>query len=178
MMGPGHLEHALLANGTRLTLRPLVVSDAPLLQSALKRLSPRSRYLRFHAPRGEFSPEELRQLSAVDGEQHVALGAFAGRTELVAVGRFVRSQPAETAEVALAVADLHQQSGIGTLLLSRLKVAALERGVRRFAGPVLAENQPMLCLLRKLGARVGLPSWGVCNAELELGDSVGAETRT
>jgi RimJ/RimL family protein N-acetyltransferase len=165
-----YCERAALTDGTSVVLRPICPADAPLLQAGLLQLSERTRYLRFHAPRGEFSPDELRFLTDVDGETHFALTAFTlPRRRLVAVGRFVRSgaRPAE-AELALVVADAVQGKGLGLLLLSRLREAALERNVTRFTGTVLEENRPMRSLLRKLGARVGLPSRGVCDMELAL----------
>ena len=69
---------------------------------------------------------------------------------------------------ALTVADPFQGRGLGALLLARLRLAALERGIARFTGQVLDENRPMLGLLRKLHARLGLPSWGVRSVDLPL----------
>jgi RimJ/RimL family protein N-acetyltransferase len=169
-LGASYCERATLADGTSVELRPIRPADAPLLQTGLLQLSDRTRYLRFHAPRGEFSADELRFLTDVDGEMHFALAAFALPSQrLIAVGRFIRSSGAPAAaELALVVADGLQGKGLGLLLLSRLRDAALERNVTRFTGSVLEENRPMRSLLRKLGGRVGLPSRGVCEMELSL----------
>lgn len=169
-LGPGYCEHATLADGTAVALRPLRPADAPLLQAGLLELSPRTRYLRFHSPRKEFSPEELRYLTDVDGEKHFALGAFTVRSaRIVAVGRFVRSSAvAAAAELALVVADTLQGKGLGSLLMSRLREAALERDVTRFTGTMLDENHPMRDLLRKLGGRVRMATRGECDIELAL----------
>src|SRR5207248_4087020 len=152
-----YCERATLTDGTSVELRPIRPADAPLLQAGLRQLSERTRYLRFHAPRGAFSPDELRTLTDVDGETHFALTAFTARPQrLVAVGRFVRrTAAADDAEVALVVADGLQGRGLGELLLSRLREAALERNVTHFTGCILDENRPMRGLLRKLGGRVG-----------------------
>ena len=165
-----YCERATLTDGTSVELRPIRPADAPLLQAGLRQLSERTRYLRFHAPRGEFSPDELRLLTDVDGETHFALAAFTLQSQrLVAVGRFIRSSAAEAAaELALVVGDALQGKGLGRLLLSRLREAALERDVTRFTGTVLDENRPMRGLLRKLGGRVGLASRGVCEVDLAL----------
>jgi GNAT superfamily N-acetyltransferase len=161
---------ATLADGKCVVLRPIRPTDAPQLQAGLLRLSARTRYLRFHAPRGPFSPDELRLLTEVDGETHFALAAFAMPSrQLVAVGRFIRSSvTASDAELALTVADEFQGKGLGELLLSRLRDAALERGVTRFTGTMLEENRAMRGLLRKAGGRAGLPSRGVCDIALPL----------
>ena len=165
-----YCESATLADGTLVALRPIRPADAPLLQEGLSRLSERTRYLRFHTPRKELSAAELRFLTHVDGETHFALAAFTRLPRrLVAVGRFIRSGAAAVeAEIALVVADALQGKGLGELLLSRLREAALERNVTRFTGTVLEENGPMRALLRKLGGHVGLASRGVCEIELGL----------
>ena len=169
-LGAGYCEHATLSDGTPILLRPISSADGPLLQLGLLQLSERTRYQRFLAPRGPFSPDELRILTDVDGESHFALTAFTVRSQrLVAVGRFVRtSATAAEAEMALVVADALQGKGLGFLLLSRLREAALERNVTRFIGSMLEENRPMRGLLRKVGGRVGLASRGVCEVDLGL----------
>jgi len=173
-LGASYCERATLADGTSVLLRPIRPADAPLLQAGLVQLSERTRYLRFHAPRGPFSPDELRILTDVDGETHFALAAFIPRSQrLIAVGRFVRSSDtAAEAELALVVGDPVQGKGLGQLLLSRLRQAALERDVTRFTGSMLDENRPMRGLLRKLGGRIGVASRGVCDIELSLIRSV------
>lgn len=169
-LGAGYCERAALADGTTVVLRPIRPGDGPLLQAGLLELSERTRYLRFHAPRKEFSADELRYLTDVDGEKHFALGAFAkGMQRLVAVGRFFRSSVAAAeAEIALVVVDALQGKGLGQLLLTRLREAALERHVARFTGEMLDENRSMRQLWRKLGGRIGLSSRGVCEVELAL----------
>jgi RimJ/RimL family protein N-acetyltransferase len=169
-MGAGYRERVTLAEGTCVELRPIRPADRPLLQECLRGLSDRTRYLRFHSPRAELDPDELRSFTDVDGETRFALAAFAPSSRrLVAVGQFVRGSVASAAaEIALLVADALQGKGLGRLLLSRLREAARERSITRFTGTVLEENQPMRDLLRKLGARMGLPSRGVCEIELAL----------
>ena len=166
--GATWFECPSLPDGTRVMLRPLGPGDALLLREAVLRLSERSRYLRFHGPKTELSDEELRHLTDVDGEERLALGAFSGQ-QLVGVGQFFRGGAVpDAADLALTVADPFQGRGLGALLLARLRLAALERGIARFTGQVLDENRPMLGLLRKLHARLGLPSWGVRSVDLPL----------
>jgi RimJ/RimL family protein N-acetyltransferase len=169
-LGAGYYERATLADATRAVLRPIHPTDAPLLQAGFRQLSDRTRYLRFHGPRGDLSPEELRFLTEVDGESHFALVATLERSQrLAGVARFCRSTGfGDAAEIALVIADDVQGKGLGELLLSRLREAALERDVTRFTGAVLFENRAMRGLLRKIGGRVGLPSRGVCDIDLRL----------
>ncbi len=167
-LGAEYREIATLADGTPVVLRPIRPDDAPLLQSGLRELSEQSRYLRFHSPRTSFTPDELRSLTEIDGEAHFALAALTRRSRLVGVGRFIRTGASAEAELALVVADELQGKGLGTLLLSRLREAALERTVTRFTGLMLAENRRMGRLLRKLGGRIGIASRGVCDIDLAL----------
>ncbi|MGZ6142884.1 MAG: N-acetyltransferase family protein [Myxococcales bacterium] len=157
-------------------LRPIRPDDAPLLEAGLLQLSERTRYLRFHSPRKELSAGELRSLTEVDGEAHLALTAFALHPEqLVAVGRFIRSAAEPVAELALVVGDPLQGKGLGRVLLSRLWQAAVERNIERFEGVMLEENLAVRALLRKAGARIGLPSRGVCEFVLPLTNSRSAQ---
>jgi len=164
-------DRAILGDGTRIEIRPIRPDDAPRIQAGLLQLSERTRYLRFHGPRGEFSREELRFLTEVDGKTHFALVALAvPGHELVAVGRFIRASAASgEAELAMVVADDVQGKGLGELLLSRLRTAARHRGITRFTGSMVEDNFRMRGLLRKMGARIGLPSRGVCPIEIAFG---------
>jgi acetyltransferase len=50
---------------------------------------------------------------------------------------------------AVLVVDAYQGQGIGKRLLALLGAAAKARGIRRLGGIVLADNDPMLGLLRR-----------------------------
>ncbi|HYV67318.1 MAG TPA: GNAT family N-acetyltransferase [Myxococcales bacterium] len=167
-VGTGYCERVTLPDGTRVVLRPIHAADQPLVQECLRGVSERTRYLRFHSPRAGLDPEELRSFTDVDGETRFALGAFLPSSlRLVAVAQFFRGSVASAgAEIALLVTDALQGKGLGRLLVSRLREAAAERSITHFAGWVLEENEAMRGFLRTLGARIGLPSRGVCFIEL------------
>lgn len=164
--GRDFIERSVLSDGTIVVIRPLSGRDEPALVAALAGLTPRSRFKRFLGPRTSFSADELRFLLNPDGEHHVALAAF-HEEELVAEARFVRCGPG-IAEAALCVADPFQHRGLGALLLHRLRLAALERGIVRFTGPVLIDNEGMIRLLRSMGGRTGLAARGVVDADWRL----------
>jgi GNAT superfamily N-acetyltransferase len=83
---------------------------------------------------------------------HFAIGALAEDGQGLGVARFVRLEPGgEVAEAAIAVVDEVQGKGLGRALLERLLAAARERGVTKFHAEVLADNAPMLALLRHAG---------------------------
>jgi RimJ/RimL family protein N-acetyltransferase len=135
-------------------LRRLQPSDRPLVETLLERLSERSRTLRFAAPMPRIPERVIRHLCAVDGSNHVAVGAFANG-ELVGMGRFVRLQPGSTtAEVALTVVDDWQGRGLGRELLDAVALAALEVGVEQLTFTVSGDNHPAQKLLGRAGVRL------------------------
>jgi GNAT superfamily N-acetyltransferase len=152
---PQYRERLALADGTWAELRMVRPEDAALLHEGFERLSPRSRFQRFMSAKPRLSQDELRYLTSVDGERHVAIGAVTrsptGREVGLGVGRFFRLEQApETAEVAITVVDDAQGKGLGRVLLERLVEAARERGVECFEFRVLAGNQPMYRLVQTL----------------------------
>jgi ribosomal protein S18 acetylase RimI-like enzyme len=146
-------EEATVSGGRKVTLRTVRPEDALLLAEGFEKLSPESRFRRFHAVRGPLSADELKYLTDLDGEGHFALGALDAKTgEGLGIARFVRLEDApQVAEPAVAVVDSAQQSGLGRLLMLRLAAAAQERWIESFRCFVLADNQPMRNLLTQLG---------------------------
>lgn len=146
-----------LADGTQVLLRPIRPDDKPRLSSALERLSPESRRLRFLAPKPRLSSGELRYLTEVDGDDHVALVAvLAHRPDvIVGVARFVRAaDDPRAAEIAVVVGDPWQRQGLGRHLGSALAAAAREHGVERFTAVMDPENRAAHRLLRHVQAEL------------------------
>ncbi len=146
-------EHRTLADGTRLVLRMVRPTDKAALADGLARLSERTRYQRFMAPKNSFTDAELAFLTEVDGEDHLAIVAGHERPGAepggIGVGRVVRLEDdPETAELGIVVADAWQHRGIGRLLLERVVAAAAERGIRRIRAQVMADNSQVLGLLK------------------------------
>ena len=133
-----------------LRVRPIRPDDEPRLVALFHRLSPRSVYQRFFAPRTWLPAEWYRAFANVDYQRRFALVAehdTGEGTELVGVARYEPSDVPDTAEIALVVDDAWQGRGLGRELLDRLIDEAEARGIRRFRADVLGENRPMLALL-------------------------------
>ena len=171
---PSYSEEVVLADERRVVLRLIRPTDKQGLQRGLERMTPQSRYLRFLAPRSELTEAELRYLSELDGVDHFALGAEVSTTEGagegVAVARFVRVEDEpQTADIALAVIDDYQGLGLGRVMIRRLALAALERGVVKFRGDVLSENRRMRALMKGLGrVEAQRAEYGVMTMEVTL----------
>lgn len=152
----GWHRRTTLRDGTPVLLRQIRVEDRDRLAEGLRRLSPASRYLRFHAAVGALSERQLRYLTDVDHVDHEALVALdldAPEVPGVGVARYIRD-PYErhVAEAAVTVADEYHGRGAGTLLLGALSARAREHGVEVFRNYVLASNQAMLDVFDGLGA--------------------------
>src|SRR5512135_2417854 len=123
-----------LTSGTDVVIRSIRADDGPSLQAAYTRLSPLSKYRRFLAPKPRLTEAETRYLVRTDGYDHVALVATLPDHPnwIVAVARYVRlPEDPQLAEVAIVVGDEMQNDGLGTTMLSRLALAAAERGITR-----------------------------------------------
>ena len=152
-------------------LRPFGRSDGDLLLAGFERLSPRSRYHRFLAPVPRLSPSLLAVLTDVDGVDHCAWAALAeedGRLTGVGIGRFVRLADPEAADAAVTVIDAYQGRGIGARLLDALVLEALQLGVTRFEGLLLAENTPSRRMLERAGAHLERDGGSVLRFTLDL----------
>lgn len=136
----------------QLTLRPLRKDDADRIASFFQRLSPETRYRRFHTHLAELTPAMLRYLVDIDGRDHAAMVAVDGRERIVGVARYVRllHEP-KNAEVAVTIEDELQRRGIGTALLDALGAIAVENQVETFVAYTLSDNVAMSRLLGRLG---------------------------
>lgn len=145
-------------------LRRIRPDDKDRLVAGLGRLSKRSVYQRFLAPKPRLTTSELRHLTEVDFIDHYALVAvLAQHPEIVVgVGRWVReAEHPDQAEVAVVVADDLQGRGVGTTLGTALADAAVERGITRFTATMLPGNHAAHRLFARLWHRLEVVRNGV-----------------
>ena len=122
-----HSTDAVLRDGTRVRIRPIVPEDKALLVAGFERLSPESRYRRFMAQVDRLTDEQLVYLTEIDYHDHYALMALdLDHGPGIGVARYVRlrGEP-EVAEAAVTVIDDYQGRGLGHLLLQAIGAAAL-----------------------------------------------------
>lgn len=161
-LAPGPSEVVTLEDGRTVTIRPVRPQDAePINRLFEQGLSPTSRRRRFHIGIMSLPPAILVAMTRVDQVGHVAIVAESGNLDddpldapvIVAEARYVIEAPGDQAEIALAVADLWQGQGLGAALLGRLCRQARLQRLRGLRADVMANNAPMLALLRKRGSR-------------------------
>ena len=105
-----------LADGRRLTLRPVLLQDAELEQALVRALSPTSRYQRFFSPIRELPSGWLERLTQIDYrlQQAFIVETFVGDQPVaVAEARYVVDATGEQCEFAVVVADDWQHLGPG-----------------------------------------------------------------
>jgi GNAT superfamily N-acetyltransferase len=140
-------EPEFLSHDPAVELRPLEPGDTGAVSEVFAGLGPRSRELRFLTPKPRLTGADLRQLTAVDHHDHVAILALDnGRP--IGVARFVRDQARpDSADVAVAVVDASQNRGVATMLTEALVHRAREVGVRRFTLIMARDNEAAMRLL-------------------------------
>jgi acyl-CoA hydrolase/GNAT superfamily N-acetyltransferase len=142
-------------DGLNIFIRPIKISDEPLLKDFVYSLSDQSMYRRFMSVRKDMPHERLQDLVIIDYTREVAILVFTTHDEkkelILGVGRYYIDPGMHTAEVAFAVRDDYQKRGIGTELLAYLTYLAKREGLLGFTAEVLAENRPMLHTFEKGG---------------------------
>jgi len=152
---PEHLEtHRTTKSDLEVLLRPVKISDEPLLKDFFYSLSDNSLYRRFISMRKDMPHERLQKFVIIDYTEQMVILALISQGEkevIVGVGQYAIIETKHTAEVGFAVRDDYQNKGIGTELLSYLTYLAKRQGLLGFYAEVLIENRAMLHLFEKMG---------------------------
>jgi GNAT superfamily N-acetyltransferase len=157
-------------DGWAIEVRPFEPGDTAAMLEVFAGLGPRSRELRFLTPKPHLTSADVRQLSAVDQHDHVAVLAVSTRHRRpIGIARFVRD-PLDplSADVAVEVIDTWQGRGVGTRLATALAQCARELGVRRFTLVMSRENDAALGLLHKVQGEVTRLAIDLETAEFEV----------
>jgi RimJ/RimL family protein N-acetyltransferase len=140
--------------GLELMLRPVRISDEPLLKDFFYSLSDQSIYRRFISVRKDMPHERLQEFVVIDYTREMVILAVTGeegQQTVIGVGQYGIDEKTHTAEVGLVVRDDYQNRGIGTTLLDYLTYLAKRQGLHGFSAEVLVENQAMIHLFEKSG---------------------------
>ena len=140
--------------GLRILLRPVKISDEPMLKDFFYSLSDESMYQRFISARRDIPHEILQNFVVIDYSQRIVILAVlgeSGKETVSGIGQYSLNRDMHTADIALAVRDQYQNQGIGTELITYLTYLAKRKGLLGFTAEVLMENQPVFKLFDKMG---------------------------
>jgi acyl-CoA hydrolase/ribosomal protein S18 acetylase RimI-like enzyme len=155
---PEELEtYRTTKTGLEILLRPVKISDEPLLKDFFYHLSDQSLYRRFMSPRKDVPHQQLQEQIIIDYTKQMAVLATVKpdeKEEIVGLGQYSIIESKHVADVAFAVKDAYQNKGIGTELLAYLLYLAQKQGLLGFTAEVLMENQPMLHVFAKTGLNI------------------------
>lgn len=160
-----------LADGTDVLFRRVRPGDKQGFKDAFEKLSPESRYRRFFSNVIRLSDAQLSYLTEIDFVDHFAWVCVTRDADEIGigVGRWVRDRgDPGVAEAAVTVVDAYQRLGIGGTLLHLAMRSAVEHGIHSFRVWVLGENQPVVELLKRLGASPGRWEDGVLSMTVPL----------
>jgi RimJ/RimL family protein N-acetyltransferase len=150
-------------------LARLEASDTEAVGRLFTRLSAESLYRRFFSPISRldhFTSSVLR----VDSLEREAVAAVEDG-EIIGVAQYSRRPGADTAELAILVADAWQRQGLGTRMIAALEQTAFDHGIRAFAVDVQGDNYGALRLLRRVAPGLHLAfSGGVGEGVFGIGN--------
>jgi acetyltransferase len=161
----------ILEDGTPVLLRPIKPEDEGLVKEMLEICSDQTLYFRYFRLIKEFPHSFLIRFTQNDYDREIGLAAFGvppAPEVMMGVGRLVMDPDRETAEFAVIVADPWQGKGWGEKLIERVTDIARDYGVKSLWGEVLAENVPMLGLMKKTGFTIHPPEDGLRRVEKTL----------
>jgi GNAT superfamily N-acetyltransferase len=175
---PDSYETSLrLADGRRISVRPILPSDAPELAEAIRAADPETLRARFLGGPPRLSEAVLDRLTRLDYTHRFALVAHDGTGRGVAVARYMALPESgggeRAAEVAVAVDPSWRGVGLATELIRMLARRARECGIAKFTATFLAENRRVAELAHEGHARVAIKQ-GVAElqARLTTGDVI------
>ena len=145
---------ATLRDGRAVHIRAAHPTDEAEILQTFDRMSADARYMRFMRHVRQPNLERLRKALASFPENGVGIVATAPAADgidIVGSALFVIDKDPTNCEFAITVDSGFSGSGLARTLMTAIIDAAKKRGLRQMEGFVLAVNQPMLRLARRLG---------------------------
>lgn len=144
---------ATLRDGRTVHIRAMRPADETELLQAFGRMGDDARYMRFMRAVREPNMEQVRRVLAsfpASGFGIVATVPAADGIDIVGSAIYVTGNDRKTCEFAINVGSAFGGAGLASTLMTTLIDAAKSRGLEEMEGFVLAANQPMLRLARRL----------------------------
>ncbi len=152
---PSDIEtYRITKAGLKILLRPVKISDEPLLKEFFYSLSDNSMYKRFISTRKDMPHERLQDFAVIDYKKEMFILATTQESEheiILGLGQYWIDEEKHTGDIAFIVLDNYHRQGIGEELLTYLTLLAKKQGLLGFTAEVLVDNIPMQNLFKKAG---------------------------
>ncbi|MDW7738793.1 MAG: GNAT family N-acetyltransferase [Bacillota bacterium] len=155
---PEHLEtYRTTRHNFSIFLRPVKISDEPLMKDFYYSLSEKSIYSRFLSIRRHIPhPELQKHFVVIDYTREMAILAVvksAGQEEIAGQAQYCISEDTLSAEISIVVRDEYQGKGIGFELFSYLVTVAKNQGLHTLTADILPDNLAVFRMIDKLGLK-------------------------
>ncbi|MFZ2314413.1 MAG: GNAT family N-acetyltransferase [Gammaproteobacteria bacterium] len=143
-----------LADGKKVTIRPVRSDDADILQEFIRNLSAQNKHAQFMENFKELSNSMLEQITEIDYDREMVLIATHqqnGKEIMLGMARYASNTDPDTCESIVVVADAWQNKQIGRHLMYILMDLARSKGFKAITGSILASNIEMVQLAQHLG---------------------------
>lgn len=152
---PEHLEaYRTTRSGLKIFIRPVKISDEPLLKEFFYDLSDESLYRRFMSMRKDMPHDRLQHFVVIDYTKEMVILAVLKEEEketVIGMGQYTPDEKTLQVEAAIVVKDEYQRQGVGREIVQYLVLVGKRRGLSGVRASVLMENKPMMRLLEKSG---------------------------
>jgi acetyltransferase len=142
----------------RITIRPILPEDEPLLVKFHESLSDKTVYMRYLQPMQlteRLVHERLARICHSDYDREITLVAVdkdqQGGDVVMGVGRLSKLHGVNDARLSLLVADPFQGTGIGGQLVNQMVAVARGEHLQRLTATLTPDNQIMQHIFQKLG---------------------------
>ncbi len=155
---PEHLEtYRTTKHNFRIFLRPVKISDEPLIKDFYYNLSDKAIYQRFLSLKRHLPHAELqKRFVIIDYTREMAILAVEknkGKEVVVGNAQYCIGENTLSAEISIVVRDDYQGKGIGLELLSYLVTVAKNQGLHTLTAFILPDNIVVFRLMDKLGLK-------------------------
>ena len=152
MPGPDALafEH-VLADGTKVTVRPLKPADGALYPDFASHVTAEDIRMRLFTPVAHLTDDMIERFTHYDPNIAMAFIALDESGHMLGVARLHDDPDGGGGEFAVLVRSALKGHGLGWLLMQHIIDYAKQKGLATVHGEVLAENLTMLQMCKELG---------------------------
>jgi acyl-CoA hydrolase/GNAT superfamily N-acetyltransferase len=160
---PLGLEEIRKISGSRITFRPVKLTDERAIQEHYYGLDQSDVVSRFFHEKKSFVSKQIERTFMIDYHKDLTIVAVEGQQgfeKILAVGEYYLDPESNMAEIAFSVEKTWQGRGISSILIKKLAEAAKQQGIKGVTAYTSAENKRMVKLFNTLNYPVKSSSQG------------------